>query len=144
VPTFYDTVYPTSKCKLRLLRLERIKDFLLIEEEYIKNQEVLRPRSEKEEEENTQVDELRGSPMSVGTLEEIIDDTHAIVSSNTGPEYYVNILSIVDQDQLEPGASVLLHNKTSSVVGILSDDTDPLVTTMKVSFTCYFLNLTAS
>ncbi len=70
--------------------------------------------------------------MSVGTLEEIIDDNHAIVSSSNGPEYYVTILSIVDADQLEPGASVLLHNKNSSVVGLLSDDTDPLVTTMKV------------
>jgi hypothetical protein len=28
-----------------------------------------------------QVDELRGSPMSVGNLEEIIDDNHAIVST---------------------------------------------------------------
>lgn len=29
----------------------------------------------------------------------------------TGPEYYVTILSFVDKDQLEPGCSVLLHNK---------------------------------
>lgn len=27
------------------------------------------------------VDELRGTPMAVGSLEEIIDDQHAIVSS---------------------------------------------------------------
>jgi len=70
--------------------------------------------------------------MGVGTLEEIIDDQHAIVSSATGPDYYVGILSIVDQDQLEPGCSVLLHNKGSQVVGLLTDDTDPLVSTMKV------------
>ena len=31
------------------------------------------------------VDELRGSPMSVGNLEEIIDDNHAIVSTRLGP-----------------------------------------------------------
>ena len=123
---------PSAKCKLRLMKLERIKDFLLLEEEFIRNQEVLKPKHVKDEEERSKVDELRGSPMSVGTLEEIIDDNHAIVSSSVGPEYYVNILSIVDQDQLEPGASVLLHNKTSSIVGLLSDDTDPLVTTMKV------------
>lgn len=36
-------VYPTSKCKLRMLKLERIKDFLLLEEEFIRNQEVFRP-----------------------------------------------------------------------------------------------------
>ena len=49
--------------------------------------------------------------MVVGTLEEIIDDEHAIVSSAMGPEYYVNIMSFVDKDQLEPGCSVFLHNK---------------------------------
>ena len=59
----------------------------------------------------SRVDELRGSPLSVGTLEELIDDQHAIVSSSIGPEYYVNILSFVDKDLLEPGCSVLLHNK---------------------------------
>lgn len=49
--------------------------------------------------------------MSVGTLEEMIDENHAIVASSVGPEYYVNIMSFVDKDQLEPGSSVLLHNK---------------------------------
>ncbi len=57
------------------------------------------------------VDELRGTPMSVGTLEEIIDDNHAIVSSSMGPEYYVGIMSFVNKELLEPGCSVLLHNK---------------------------------
>ena len=65
------------------------------------------------------VDNLRGSPMVVGTIEEIIDDEHAIVSTAMGPEYYVSIMSFVDKDQLEPGCSVFLHNKvqlTSSFV----------------------------
>ena len=47
-------------------------------------------------------------------------------------ENYVNILSIVDKDQLEPNASLLLHNKTMSVVGLLTDEVDPLVQVMKV------------
>mmetsp|Transcript_17916 Transcript_17916/g.28000 ORF Transcript_17916/g.28000 Transcript_17916/m.28000 type:complete len:445 (-) Transcript_17916:228-1562(-) len=126
------TVYPTSRCMLRLRKLERIKDFLLMEQEYIQNQEVLKPREEKEQEERGKVEDLRGSPLSVGSLEEMIDDNHAIVSSSVGPEYYVNILSFVNQDLLEPGCSVLLHNKVMSVVGILSDDADPMVSVMKV------------
>jgi len=69
--------------------------------------------------------------MQVGTLEEIIDDNHAIVSG-LGPEYYVNIMSFVDKDQLEPGTSVLTHNKTMSIVGIMTDNTDPMVRVMKV------------
>jgi len=70
--------------------------------------------------------------MGIGTLEEIIDDNHAIVSSSVGPEYYVTIMSFVDKDQLEPGCSVLMHNKVLSVVGLLQDEVDPLVSVMKV------------
>ena len=70
--------------------------------------------------------------MSVGNLEEIIDDNHAIVSTSVGSEHYVSILSFVDKDQLEPGCSVLLNHKVHAVVGVLSDDTDPMVAVMKL------------
>jgi len=68
---------------------------------------------EEEDGDRSKVDDLRGSPMSVGTLEEIVDESHAIVSSSVGPEYYVSIMSFVDRSLLEPGCSVLLHNKVS-------------------------------
>lgn len=126
------TITPSSKCKLRMLKLEKVKDFLLLEEEFIRNHEVFKPHQEHDQEEREKLDELRGSPLAVGTLEELIDDNHAIVSSSVGPEYYVNILSSVNQDLLEPGSSILLHNKTMSVVGILADDADPMVSVMKV------------
>ena len=80
----------------------------------------------------TQVDELRSTPMGVSTLEEMIDDTHAIVSGSNGPEYYVSIMSFVDKDQIEPGCTVLTHNKNLSIVGLLGDDVDPMVNVMKV------------
>lgn len=125
-------VTPHTKCKLKLLKLERVKDYLLMEEEFITNQERLKPQEEKAQEERTKVDELRGSPMGVGSLEEIIDDNHAIISSSVGPEYYVTILSFVDREQLEPGCQVLTHNKVLSIVGVLQDEVDPMVSVMKV------------
>ncbi|XP_070681793.1 26S proteasome regulatory subunit 4 homolog A-like [Malus domestica] len=70
----------------------RIKDYLLMAEEFVTNQERLKPPEEKAEEYRSKVDDLRGSPMSVGNLEELIDENHAIVSSSVGPEYYVGIL----------------------------------------------------
>ena len=100
--------------------------------------------------------------MTVGTLEEMIDDNHAIVSTANGPEYYVGVLSIVNKDLLETGCTVLLHHRViththaymrtiiiknwtvqsfnlfisfpqvMTVVGILADDSDPMVTVMKV------------
>merc|ERR1712055_723685 len=121
-----------AKCRLRLLKMERIKDYLLMEEEYIKNQERMKPQDDKNEEERSKVDDLRGSPMAVGSLEEIIDENHAIVSTSVGSEHYVSIYSFVDKDQLEPGCTVLMNHKVHAVVGVLGDDTDPLVSVMKL------------
>ncbi|KAI9013853.1 26S protease regulatory subunit 4 [Phycomyces nitens] len=115
-----------------MLKMERIKDYLLLEEEFVQNQERLKPQDERDQEERTRVEDLRGSPMGVGNLEEIIDDDHVIVSSSTGPEYYVSVMSFVDKDLLEPGCSVLLHHKTMSVVGVLGEDADPMVSVMKL------------
>lgn len=127
--------------------MQRIHDHLLLEEEYVENQERSRKAkaqasatpatagddaSDRNADERGRVDDMRGSPMGVGNLEEMIDDDHAIVSSATGPEYYVSIMSFVDKDLLEPGASVLLHHKSVSVVGVLTDDADPLVSVMKL------------
>lgn len=125
-------VYPTTRCRLKLLKMERIKDYLLLEEEFVQNQERLKPQEEKAQEERSRVDELRGTPMGVGTLDEIIDDHHGIVSSATGPEYYVSIMSFVDKDMLEPGCSVLFHHRAMAVVGVLADDADPMVNVMKL------------
>ncbi|KAI3650917.1 hypothetical protein MP228_004398 [Amoeboaphelidium protococcarum] len=152
-PNKLPQIYPTTRCKLKLLRAERIKDYLLLEEEFIQNQEqykVTRAKAaskagangaaegetahqKQQEDERNQVDQLRGTPLSLGQLEEVIDDDHAIVStSQGGPETYVTILSVVDKDQLEPGCTVLLHNKTSSIVGLFNDDTDATVNVMKM------------
>lgn len=49
------TITPTAKCKLRLLKLERVKDWLLMEEEFVQNQEQLKPADERNEEERTKV-----------------------------------------------------------------------------------------
>lgn len=43
----------------------------------------------------------------------------------------MNIMSFVDKGQLEPGSTLLLHNKVLSVVGLLADETDPMVSVMK-------------
>ncbi|RAH56764.1 26S protease regulatory subunit 4 [Aspergillus piperis CBS 112811] len=141
-------IFPTSRCKLRYLRMQRVHDHLLLEEEYVENMERLRKTKaqaaldsanrndldimDRNADERSRVDDMRGSPMGVGNLEELIDDDHAIVSSATGPEYYVSIMSFVDKDLLEPGASILLHHKSVSVVGVLTEESDPLVSVMKL------------
>lgn len=118
-----------------MLKMERIKDYLTLEQEFIENQEILNPevnQDERQKEERDQVDKLRGFPLSIATLEEIVDDTHAIIGTSLGQEYYVNILSIVDKELLEPNCQVLLHGKALAIVGVLQDNADPMVNMMKV------------
>lgn len=127
-------VTPHARCRLKLLKMERISDWLLMEDEFLKNINATLnlKQEEKDDDEQSKVDDLRGSPMSVGNLEEIIDDNHAIVSTSVGSEHYVSILSFVDKEQLEPNSSVLLNHKVHAVVGVLNDDVDPMVTVMKL------------
>ena len=69
-------------------------DFLLMKKEFICNHEVFKPHEECDQEECEKLEELCRSLLGVETLEELIDDNHAIVSSPIGLEYYVNVLSI--------------------------------------------------
>jgi 26S proteasome regulatory subunit T2 len=54
--------------------------------------------------------------MAVGTLEEIIDDNHAIISTSVGYEQYVTIMSFVDKVQLESKCTVLLNHKVNILI----------------------------
>lgn len=91
----------------------------------------MKPLEEKQEEERSRVDDLRGTPKSVGTLEKIINDNHAIMLTTLGLEYYISILSFMDKDLLVPG--VRSCSTTRCICdGVLMNDTDPLVTVMKM------------
>lgn len=89
-----------------MLKLERISDYLKIEQEFIENQEKILEKSKtkvegEEEQENPdlqKIEKMRGTPISIGSLEEFVDENHCIISGNTGPEYYVGITSFVDKD----------------------------------------------
>lgn len=125
-------ITPLSRCKLRKLRYDRINDWLLLEKEFVTNQEAIKPKEERNKAERDQIEELSGTPLMIGTLEEMIDENHCIISTAMGPQYYVNILSFVDKDLLEPGCTILMNYKMYAVVGILSDDSDPMINVMKV------------
>jgi hypothetical protein len=48
-------IAPNARCKLRLLKLERVKDYLLMEEEWVKKQEQMKPHEERNEEDRSKV-----------------------------------------------------------------------------------------
>jgi len=125
-------IFPNATSKLKELRLQRVNDWLILEHEFVTNQEVLSPSEDRNKEEREKLDNLMGTPIMLGTMEEIVDDGHCIVSTPHTGETYVSVLSIVDRDLLEPGCTVLLHYKAMAVVGILSEQTDPSLNVMKV------------
>ena len=125
------TITPNTKCLLRMRKFERIKDYLLMEKEYIQNKKVNIKEDENAEEDKNFIESLRSSPVQIGTLDEIINEEKAIVTLQ-GEEFYVNILTIVDKEQLELGCNVLLRKNSYHIVGILADEADPLLNVMKV------------
>lgn len=122
-------VYPVVKCKLRLLKLKKMLEYLQIEDNLLSMQDV---DSKTQHAEKNLVNQVRGSPLDIGTLEEFVDDNHVIVSTGMGPEYFVYVHSFVDKDALEPGCSVLLNHRDHTVVGVLEGETDPMVSVMKL------------
>jgi len=125
-------VTPLTKCKLRKLKLERVHDWLTMEHEFVRYQEEIKPHEERNKKEMDEIDEISGTPVQLGKLEEMVDENHCIISVSAGQEYYVSILSFVDKDLLEPHATVLIHNKSMSVVGILQNEDNAMVNVMKV------------
>jgi 26S proteasome regulatory subunit T2 len=116
-----------SKNKFSVFNLEKIYNFLKIEDIIFANSE---------HSNNTSylniIDQIKGNPITIGILEEVLDDKKAIVSTNMGPEFYVEICSFVDYNQLSIGKSVLLNGKTFSIVGYLKEEIDPVVSMMKI------------
>lgn len=122
-------VTPSNRCKLRLLKLQKTRQFLTLEENLLG---LVESNPHEKDTSKLLLEQLRGSPLAIGTLEEFIDDDHAIVSSGLGLEYYSVIMSFVDKDLLEPGCTVILNNKDHTVVGVMESDIDPLVSVMKL------------
>jgi 26S proteasome regulatory subunit T2 len=56
-----------------------VKDYLLMEEEFVAGQERLKPQEDKNEEDRSKVDDLKGSPMSVGNF--MIGNEKVLVSA---------------------------------------------------------------
>ncbi|GAB2291487.1 26S proteasome regulatory subunit 4 B [Dionaea muscipula] len=130
-------VKPETNCKLRLLRLERIMDYLLLEHKLVWYQELLIEKylwnpELRNVENQSKIQVFLQYPLMIGILEEMVNDNHAVVDASDEGEIYVGIMSFVDKDQLVPGCSVLLNYGDLFVVGILQNDIDSTVSAMIV------------
>eukprot|EP00357_Protocruzia_adherens_P022046 CAMPEP_0115041084 /NCGR_PEP_ID=MMETSP0216-20121206/45298_1 /TAXON_ID=223996 /ORGANISM="Protocruzia adherens, Strain Boccale" /LENGTH=392 /DNA_ID=CAMNT_0002422617 /DNA_START=2017 /DNA_END=3195 /DNA_ORIENTATION=- len=115
---------------LKLKELEKELEFLSIQEEYIKDEqknlkrEYIRAKEE--------VKRIQSVPLVIGQFLEMIDEKHGIVSSTTGSNYFVRILSTLNRESLKPSSSVALHRHSNAVVGILPPEADSTIQMMKV------------
>eukprot|EP01130_Rhizamoeba_saxonica_P003671 TRINITY_DN152_c0_g1_i1.p1 TRINITY_DN152_c0_g1~~TRINITY_DN152_c0_g1_i1.p1 ORF type:complete len:416 (-),score=90.12 TRINITY_DN152_c0_g1_i1:16-1263(-) len=113
--------------KLKLL--ERHKQFLEIQETYIKDEvsnlkrELLRAKEE--------VKRIKSVPLVIGQFLEMIDAHSGIVGSTAGSQSYVPILSTIDRQDLKPTSSVALHRQSSALVDLLPPESDSSIQIMQ-------------
>merc|ERR1719326_657865 len=106
----------------KMKTLQKQLEFLDIQEEYIKDEmqnlkrELVRAKEE--------VKRIQSVPLVIGQFLEIIDKNHGIVSSTTGSNYYVRILSTINRELLKPSASVALHKHSNALVDVLPPEAD--------------------
>ena len=70
---------------------------------------------------------LKSPPLIVGHLQDILDDERAIVRSSNGTVFQVSINQRLDVDKLRPGTRIALNQDTLSIIEILHDAWDPMV-----------------
>lgn len=120
-------VQKNSKSKIFLKNTEQKEIFLQFYNVFLEKIEIFADHSLRKS-----LDEIQGSPVTIGILEEKLEDNKAIISTNNGFEFYVDICSFVKISKLKNGDSVLLNGKTFSIIGIMKDFTNHLVSLMRV------------
>ena len=67
---------------------------------------------------------IQSVPLVIGSFVEMIDEQYGLINSNSGSNYLVRVLSILDREKLKPNSSVALHKHSNSVVDILPTEAD--------------------
>jgi len=103
-------------------KLLRQVELLDLQEEYVKEEyrslkrELVRAQEE--------VKRIQAVPLLIGQFLEPIDAQTAIVSSTSGSNHIVKILSTVDRELLKPSTTVALHRHSSALVDVLPPEAD--------------------
>ena len=74
---------------------------------------------------------IKSPPLVIGYVQDLIDD-QAVVRSSNGTVFLVSVNKRLEFNDLKPGTRVALNQDTLSVIDILSDSWDPLVSGTEV------------
>ena len=113
---------------VRYKTLQRELEFIQIQEEYVRDEqknlkiELMRAQEE--------VKRIQSVPLVIGQFLEMVDENSGIVSSTTGSNYYVRILSTLNRELLKPSSSVALHRHSNALVAILPPEADSSISLM--------------
>ena len=110
---------------LEYKQLVRQVELLNLQEEYIKDEyrNLRRELSRAQEE----VKRIKAVPLLIGQFLEPIDEQTAIVSSTSGSNHIVKILSTVDRELLRASATVALHRHSNALVDVLPPEADSAI-----------------
>jgi proteasome regulatory subunit len=75
---------------------------------------------------------LKSPPLIIGHLQDVLDDERAIVRSSNGTVFQVSINQRLDPTKLKPGTRIALNQDTLSIIEILHDAWDPMVSGAEV------------
>ena len=70
---------------------------------------------------------IKSPPLIIGHIQDLLDDEHAVVRSSNGTVFQVSLNQRLDTDKLRPGTRVALNQDSLSIVDILHDAWDPLI-----------------
>lgn len=74
---------------------------------------------------------LRKPPFVVGHVQDRVDDK-AVVRSSNGTVFLVTMNSRIEVDKIKPGARVALNQDSLSIIDVLNDSWDPIVTSAEI------------
>lgn len=63
----------------------------------------------------------------------MVDEHYALISSHTGTNYLVRVMSTIDREKLKPNTSIAIHKNTQAVVDILPIETDANIQMMRMT-----------
>ena len=115
--------------KKNFLLLSEKAQQLLTDKIFLENECTrLKKRANRLEEE---LSNLHAPPFVVGHLQDIVND-NAIVRSSNGTVFLVSINKHIEKSKLIPGARVALNQDNLSIIDVLNDAWDPLISSAEI------------
>ena len=115
----------------RTKALKEELEFLSIREEFVKDEqknlkrEYIRAKEE--------VTRIKSVPLVMGQFVEMINENYALVSTSSGKNSMVRVLSTLNREILKPSSSVGLHRSSYALVDILPPEIDANIQMMKMT-----------